>query len=398
MLRLLTAGESHGPAVTAILEGMPAGLKLRTEDIDRELARRQKGFGSGGRMKIERDRVQILSGVMNGETIGAPLCLQITNLDHVKWQGKAIPPMTAPRPGHADLTGAIKYGYRDLRNSLERASARETTARVAAAAVCRKLLTEFGISIGSYVTEIGSVSADLSSIPIEERSTRADESDVRCPDTQVAELMRSHIRETMQDKDTLGGVFEVTALGVPPGLGSHMHWDRKIEGRLGQALLSIHAIKGVEVGPAFENARKPGTRVHDEIFLEGEQVTRRTNRAGGTEGGVTTGQPLLLRAAMKPLSTTLKPMQTVDLASGNSSPTSYERSDFCAVPRAAIVGEAMVAFVLADEMLHKIGGDSLEEMKPRFATLRSASLGDLPMWAKDQVFWPDTDSDRNNRP
>ena len=398
MLRFLTAGESHGPAVTTILEGIPAGLKLRTGDIDQELARRQKGFGSGGRMKIEKDRVQILSGVMNGETIGSPLCLQITNLDHVKWQGKPVPPMTTPRPGHADLTGAIKYGYRDLRHSLERASARETTARVAAAAICRKLLAEFGISIGSYVTEIGSVSADLSSISIEERLARADESDVRCPDNQVAELMRSHIRKTMQNKDTLGGVFEVAALGVPPGLGSHMHWDRKIEGRLGQALLSIHAIKGVEVGPAFENARRPGTKVHDEIFLEDQRVTRRTNRAGGTEGGVTTGQPLLLRAAMKPISTTLNPLQTVDLASGKPSPTSYERSDFCAVPRAAVVGEAMVAFVLADEMLRKLGGDSLDEMKPRFTALRSAILSDLPMSAKEQVFWPDTSADSSNQP
>ena len=387
MLRFLTAGESHGPAVTAILEGMPAGLPLGEEDIDRDLARRQKGFGSGGRMKIEKDRVQILGGVMHGHTIGAPICLQVSNRDHVKWQGKAVPPLTTPRPGHADLTGAIKYGYRDLRFSLERASARETTARVAAAAVCRKLLTEFGVSVDSYVTEIGSVTADLSDVSIEERAARADECDVRCPHPEVAEAMRAHIRETMEAKDTLGGVFEVVALGVPPGLGSHVHWDRKIEGRLAQALLSIHAIKGVEVGPAFENARKPGTEVHDEIFLEGEQVTRRTNRAGGTEGGVTTGQPLLLRAAMKPLSTTLNPLQTVDLANGETAPTTYERSDFCAVPRAAIVGEAMVAFVLADELLRKLGGDSLTEIKPRFEALRAATLDDLPMEAQEHVFW-----------
>ncbi len=387
MLRFLTAGESHGPAVTAILEGMPAGLPLGEEDIDRDLARRQKGFGSGGRMKIEKDRVQILGGVMHGHTIGAPICLQVSNRDHVKWQGKAVPPLTTPRPGHADLTGAIKYGYRDLRFSLERASARETTARVAAAAVCRKLLTEFGVSVDSYVTEIGSVTADLSDVSIEERAARADECDVRCPHPEVAEAMRAHIRETMEAKDTLGGVFEVVALGVPPGLGSHVHWDRKIEGRLAQALLSIHAIKGAEVGPAFENARKPGTEVHDEIFLEGEQVTRRTNRAGGTEGGVTTGQPLLLRAAMKPLSTTLNPLQTVDLARGEPAPTTYERSDFCAVPRAAVVGEAMVAYVLADELLRKLGGNSLAEMKPRFATLRAATLDDLPMEAQEHVFW-----------
>ena len=387
MLRFLTAGESHGPAVSVILKGMPSGLPLGAEDIDPDLARRQKGFGSGGRMKIEKDRVQILGGVMHGHTIGAPICLQVRNLDHVKWQGKAVPPLTTPRPGHADLTGAVKYGYRDLRFSLERASARETTARVAAAAVCRKLLAEFGVSVGSYVTEIGSVTADLSDVSIEERAARADECDVRCPNPKAAEAMRAHIREAMEARDTLGGVFEVMALGVPPGLGSHVHWDRKIEGRLAQALLSIHAIKGVEVGTAFENARKPGTEVHDEIFLEDERVTRRTNRAGGTEGGVTTGQPLLLRAAMKPLSTTLNPLQTVDLARGEPAPTTYERSDFCAVPRAAVVGEAMVAYVLADELLRKLGGDSLAEMKPRFASLRAATLDDLPMEAQEHVFW-----------
>ncbi len=387
MLRFLTAGESHGPAVSVILKGMPSGLPLGAEDIDPDLARRQKGFGSGGRMKIEKDRVQILGGVMHGHTIGAPICLQVRNLDHVKWQGKAVPPLTTPRPGHADLTGAVKYGYRDLRFSLERASARETTARVAAAAVCRKLLAEFGVSVGSYVTEIGSVTADLSDVSIEERAARADECDVRCPSLKAAKAMRAQIREVMEARDTLGGVFEVVALGVPPGLGSHVHWDRKIEGRLAQALLSIHAIKGAEVGTAFENARKPGTEVHDEIFLEDERVTRRTNRAGGTEGGVTTGQPLLLRAAMKPLSTTLNPLQTVDLARGEPAPTMYERSDFCAVPRAAVVGEAMVAYVLADELLRKLGGDSLAEMKPRFASLRAATLDDLPMEAQAHVFW-----------
>lgn len=387
MLRFLTAGESHGAAVTAILEGMPAGLPLSEEDIDRDLARRQRGFGSGGRMKIEKDRVQILGGVMQAETIGAPISLQIINLDHVKWQGKAVPPLTTPRPGHADLTGAIKYNYRDLRYSLERASARETTARVAAAAICRKLLSEFGITVGSYVTEIGSVQADVAAIPIEERAARAEESDVRCPHPEAAELMRNHIRETMEAKDTLGGVFEVVALGVPPGLGSYVHWDRKIEGRLAQALLSIHAIKGAEVGRAFENARRPGTGVHDEIFIEGERVTRRTNRAGGTEGGITTGQPLRLRAAMKPISTTLNPLQTVDLATGEPSPTKYERSDFCAVPRAAVVGEAMVAFVLADELLRKLGGDSLTEMKPRFNDLRLATLDNLRMDAHEHIFW-----------
>lgn len=387
MLRLLTAGESHGPAVTAILEGIPSCLPLSSTDINNDLQRRQKGYGSGGRMKIEKDSVQILAGVMNGQTTGAPICLQVTNLDHVKWRGKEIPPLTTPRPGHADMTGAIKYGYRDLRYSLERASARETTARVAAAAVCRKLLGEFSVTVGSYVTEIGTVIADLSGIPIYERAARAEESEVRCPHPQAAEAMQHHIRECMQSKDTLGGIFEVVALGVPPGLGSHVHWDRKIEGRLAQAIMSIHAIKGVEVGPAFENARKLGTEVHDEMFLESGRVTRRTNRAGGTEGGVTTGHPLLLRAAMKPLSTTLNPLQTVDLASGQPAPTTYERSDFCAVPRAAVVGEAMVTLVIADELLRKLGGDSLPEMQPRFEALRSANLEDLPMDGESIIFW-----------
>ena len=387
MLRFLTSGESHGPAVTAILEGIPAGLALVPGDINQDLTRRQTGYGSGGRMKIEKDRVQIKSGVMDGQTIGAPICLQVNNLDHVKWKGKAIPPMTTPRPGHADLTGVIKYGYRDMRYSLERASARETTARVAAAAVCRKLLGEFSITVGSYVSEIGSVVADLSSIPIEERAKRAEESEVRCPNPKASDAMRQHIREIMTAKDTLGGVFEVAALGVPAGLGSHVHWDRKIESRLAQALLSIHAIKGAEIGPAFENARKRGTQVHDEIFLENERLIRQTNRAGGTEGGITTGEPIIVRAAMKPISTTLNPLQTVDLDHGEEAPTKYERSDFCSVPRAAVVGEAMVAFVLADALLDKLGGDSLAEMKPRFDALRNATLTDLPMDGVETVYW-----------
>ena len=387
MLRFLTAGESHGPAVNAILEGIPAGLPLAAEDINPDLRRRQKGYGTGGRMKIEKDQVQILSGVMNSQTIGAPIALQVTNLDHVKWKGKAVDPMTAPRPGHADLVGAIKYGYDDLRYSLERASARETTARVAVAAICRKLLAQFGIRIGSYVVEIGEVIADVEGIPIEERFERAEESDVRCPDPVAAQLMRERIRRVMDERDTLGGVYEVVALNVPPGLGSHVNWDRKIEARLAAALMSIHANKGVEIGPAFDNARKPGTQVHDEIFLEGDQLVRRTNRAGGTEGGVTTGQPIVARAAMKPISTTLTPLHSVDLATGEPRPTKYERSDFCSVPRSAVVGEAMMAFVLADELIEKLGGDSIEEMKPRFEQLRRATLSDLKLRGEPIVFW-----------
>tara|TARA_B100000945_G_scaffold293611_1_gene269667 strand:+ start:975 stop:2141 length:1167 start_codon:yes stop_codon:yes gene_type:complete len=387
MIRLLTAGESHGPAVTAIVEGIPAGLPLTTQDIDNDLIRRQTGFGSGGRMKIEKDRVRILSGVMNNVTIGSPISLQIQNLDHEKWKNKSVPSLTTPRPGHADLTGAIKYGYDDLRYSLERASARETTARVAAAAICRKLLVEFGITIGSYVTEIGEVQANLSNMNIEDRIVLSEQSKVRCPDKIASDKMCAYIKDIMQEKDTLGGIFEVIATGIPPGLGSYAHWDRRIEATLAQAILSIHAIKGVEIGPAFENARKKGTEVHDEIILKGDNITRKTNRAGGTEGGVTTGQPIVIRAAMKPISTTLNPLQTVDLATGKASPTTYERSDFCAAPRAAVVGESMVALILANELLKKIGGDSLNEMMPRYKNLKKASLEDLTMENKPTIFW-----------
>ncbi|MGH2521146.1 MAG: chorismate synthase, partial [Anaerolineales bacterium] len=274
-LRFLTSGESHGPTLTAILEGMPAGLPLSPEDLNPDLARRQglnaqgKPYpGASPRMKLERDTAAILGGVMAGVTIGAPIAVQVQNLDHSKWQGKVIEPMTIPRPGHADLTGAMKYGYNDLRMSLERASARETTARVAVGAICRKLLLEFGVRVGSYVTEIGGVVTDLSEMPLEERTRRALDSEMACPDEAASAAMRQRVQEIMQAKDTLGGVFEVVALGVPPGLGSHVHWDRRLTGRLAQALLSIHAMKGVEIGEAFANARKPGTQVHDEIVLD----------------------------------------------------------------------------------------------------------------------------------
>jgi chorismate synthase len=325
-----------------------------------------------------------------GRTIGAPIALQVRNLDHAKWQARAVAPMTVPRPGHADLTGALKYGYSDLRLSLERASARETTARVAAGAICRKFLAEFGIRAGSYVTEIGGVVAELDGVSLEDRLRLAGESEMNCPSPSASEAMRARVQAIMQDKDTLGGVFEVVVLGVPPGLGSHVHWDRRLSGRLAGALMSIHAMKGVEIGSAFANARLPGTQVHDEIVLAGYDgaLGRRTNRAGGLEGGITTGQPLMLRVAMKPISTTLNPLQSVDLATGKAAPTDYERSDFCAVPRAGIVGEAMVCLVLADALLEKIGGDSLDEMRPRFESLRRARLDDLAMLNQPTVFWP----------
>jgi chorismate synthase len=366
---------------------MPAGLPLAPDVINRELARRQKGYGSGGRMKIEKDTVQILGGVMAGETTGAPIALLVENADHVKWKGKAIEPMTAPRPGHADLTGAVKYGYRDLRPALERASARETTMRVAAGAVCKHFLAQFNILVGGYVTSIGEVRADFDDMPYEERFLRAEESDVRCPIESAAEQMRAEIEKTIHGKNTLGGILEVVALNLPVGLGSFMQWDRRLEARLAMAVMSVQAIKGVEVGDAFENAKRPGTRAHDPIRLDSTSVSRSSNRAGGTEGGVTNGQPVVVRAAMKPIATTLTPQQTVDLAAGEDAPTKYERSDFCPVPRAVPILEAMVAFVLADALIEKLGGDSLDEMKPRFESLRKATLDDLRMDSSPHVFW-----------
>jgi chorismate synthase len=380
MLRFLTAGESHGPGLTAILEGLPAGLPLSEADVDAQLGRRQRGFGSGGRMRIERDQVRFAGGVLNGRTTGAPVALHIDNRDWANWQDKEIQPMTIPRPGHADLTGAIKYGYRDLRLALERASARETAARVAVGAVCQRLLAEFGIIVGSYVVQIGSVAADLpDDMDYAQRFALAEENDVRCPDAGRAQAMHQAIRQAMSDRDTLGGVFEVVGLGVPPGLGSHVQWDRRLDARLMMAVGSIQAIKGVEIGPAFANAGRPGTQVHDEIWLEDGRLIRRTNRAGGFEGGITTGQPVVVRAAMKPISTTLTPLRSVDLAAGEPAETRYERSDICAVPRAAVVGEAMVAFVLAGALSGKLGGDSLAEMRSRFEALRTSTLDDLEM-------------------
>ena len=386
-LRLLTAGESHGPSLTAILDGIPAGLSLSAPMIDLELARRQKGYGAGGRMKIEKDAVQILGGVMAGETTGAPIALLVQNLDHAKWKGKAIEPMTAPRPGHADLTGALKYGYTDLRPALERASARETTMRVAAGAVCKQFLSQFGILVGGYVSSIGSVQTDFGEMPYEERFDRAEESDVRCPVESSAQAMRAEIEKTIHGKNTLGGVLEIVALHVPVGLGSFAQWDKRLEARLAMAVMSVQAIKGVEMGDGFANARLSGTEAHDGIRLKNGGLVRMSNRAGGTEAGISNGQPIVIRAAMKPIATTLTPQETVDLASGTEAPTKYERSDFCPVPRAVPILEAMVAFVLADALIEKLGGDSIAEMRPHFDTLRRATLDDLPMDNTPHVFW-----------
>src|SRR5512138_2427156 len=388
-LYFLTAGESHGPSLTAILDGMPAGLSLTADIIDKELARRQKGYGSGGRMKIEKDTVQILGGVMVGETTGAPIALLVENADHVKWKGKAVEPMTAPRPGHADLTGAVKYGYRDLRPALERASARETTMRVAVGAICKHFLAQFGIVVGGYVASIGEVIADLGDMPYEERFARAEESDVRCPVESAAGQMRAEIEKTIHGKNTLGGILEVVALNLPVGLGSFAQWDQRLEAKLAMAVMSVQAIKGVEVGDAFANARLPGTLAHDAMSLNRHtsNVERHSNRAGGTEGGISNGQPIIIRAAMKPIATTLTPQQTVDLAAGENAPTRYERSDFCPVPRAVPILEAMVAFVLADALIEKLGGDSIGEMRPRFDSLRKADLDDLQMDNIPHIFW-----------
>jgi chorismate synthase len=373
--------------LTGIIDGLPAGLSITPEDINVELARRQQGYGSGGRMSIERDEVHITAGVMAGKTTGAPVALLVENRDYKNWKEKDIAPMTTPRPGHADLTGAIKYGYRDLRIALERASARETTMRVAVGAICKKLLAEFGMVVGGYVVQIGDVKAEIDpKLSYEDRFRLTEENDVRCPALDCVEAMHEAIRQVKIDQDTLGGVFEVIALHVPPGLGSHVQYDRRLDARIVAAMVSIHAIKGAEIGNAFEQATKRGSQVHDDIIL-GESdggLTRRTNRAGGLEGGITTGEPIVARVAMKPISTMLRGAQSVNLATGQPEKTTYERSDFCALPRAVPIGEAMLAIVLSDALLEKLGGDSLDEMRPRFETLRRARLEDLPM---DNTMW-----------
>ena len=363
MLRFLTAGESHGPCLTAVVEGLPAGLAVDVEAINRDLARRQGGYGRGGRMKIERDRVEILGGVIAGRTTGAPVALRIENRDWANWRDRwaegDLPRLSVPRPGHADYAGMVKYGLDDARPVLERASARETAARVAVGALAKLLLAAFGVAVGSYVTEIGGVMADVPDRPPAELWALAEASDVRCPDGEAAGRMRAAIDAARQAGDSLGGVFVVVAAGVPVGLGSHVHWDRRLDARLAAAVMSIPAIKGVEIGPAFENARRPGTRVHDEFE---RPVVRTSNRAGGIEGGMSNGQPIVVRAAMKPIPTTVTPLRSVDLATGQPAQTQYQRSDVCAVPAASVVGEAMVAWVLAEAMVEKVGGDSVKEM------------------------------------
>jgi chorismate synthase len=376
--RFLTGGESHGPCLTTVVEGFPAGLPLDVEQVNGDLARRQGGYGRSGRQRIEHDEVQFLGGIEGAVTTGGPIVMQIANRDHAnflrrKAQFKEHPRLTSPRPGHADLVGAVKYRYGDMRTALERSSARETAARTAAGAIAKQLLGRFGVQVGSIVTEIGGAIADVDLTSPQDLLEVTEASVVRCPDPQATEEMKARIDYARRTGDTLGGVFVVWATGLPIGLGTYVHWDRRLDGLLAQAVMSIQAIKGVEIGDAFENARRNGRDVHDQIYAGSNGLERRTNRAGGLEGGVTNGQVLIVRAAMKPISTTINPLQTVDLATGEQTATRYQRSDFCAVPAAGVVGEAMVAWVLAEALHEKLGGDSLEEMQERFAMLRTTA-------------------------
>ncbi|HEV2281217.1 MAG TPA: chorismate synthase [bacterium] len=360
MLRFLTSGESHGRGLLVVVEGMPAGVPVSEDAINEQLARRQRGYGRGGRMQIEQDRAEIYAGVMSGTTIGAPVGLAIGNKD---WR-KDEPPLTKPRPGHADLAGALKYHFDDVRRVLERSSARETVSRVAAGAVARLLLAQFGITLFSHVVELGGIAAERRPARMEEIPAVAEASPLRCADPEAERRMIAAIDEAKARGDTLGGVFEVVALGLPVGLGTYVHWDRRLDGRLAQAMVSINAMKGVEIGRGFEEARLPGSAAHDEIFYEaGRGFYRRTNQSGGTEGGMTTGEPLVLRVAMKPLSTLRSPLASVDIVTKERVEAAVVRSDVTAVPAAGVIGEAMAAVVLADAMLEKFGGDSLDQMR-----------------------------------
>jgi chorismate synthase len=383
MLRFTTAGESHGPALVSVLEGMPAGLPLLAEHVDVELSRRQQGYGRGRRMQIERDTVEFLSGVRAGQTIGSPIAMQIANRDWKNWQDVMDPApregdpdprrraVTRVRPGHADLTGLLKYDRDDARDILERASARETTARVAAGAICKRLLSEIEVRIGSHLVHLGGIDVTAPEELPDDINGVADESPLRTLDKDAESAMIARIDTIRREGNTLGGICEVVCRGLPVGLGSHVSWDRKLDGRLAAALMSIPAVKGVEVGIGFEAARRTGAEVHDEIepapgrTLSGN-VRRKTNRAGGLEGGMTTGEPLVLRVAMKPISTLMRPLSTVDVATGETASATAERSDVTAVPAMGVIAEAMTAFVLAQAVLEKFGGDSLAETRRNY--------------------------------
>jgi chorismate synthase len=384
VLRWLTAGESHGPALVAVLEGMPAGVSVTSQDVARELARRRLGYGRGARMSFERDEIEIIGGIRHGLTLGSPVAIRVGNTEWPKWRtvmaadpvdpgelaGQARnAPLTRPRPGHADLAGMQKYGFTDARPVLERASARETAARVAVATVARALLRQgLGVEILSHVVELGPVAVKPGLVPRPEDAERIDADPLRCLDPEASAAMVAEVDAARQDADTLGGIVEVVAHGVPPGLGSHVQWDRRLDARLAAALMSVQAIKGVEIGDAFTQARSRGSIAHDEILPTPAGVRRATDRAGGLEGGMTTGEPLRVRAAMKPISSLSRPLSTVDVATGGPAVAINQRSDVCAVPAAAVVCEAMVTLVLADAATEKLGGDSLPELRRNLAT------------------------------
>lgn len=376
MLRCLMAGESHGPALLGIVEGLPAGLPLSSEDLAADLARRQAGYGRGARQRLEADQADIVAGVAEGVTTGAPLALRIANQSRPELGDAARPPRSIPQPGHAELVGALKYGFSNVEWVAERASARETAMRVAIGAVAKKLLAAVGVEVLGYVVAIGDVQAPTVDLPWPERMARADASPVRCLDPAASQQMVARIDEAREAGDTLGGVIEVEACGVPLGLGSYVHPDRRLDARLGAAVLAIPAIKGVEIGPAFANSRLRGTQVHDPIRLVGGRIERASNRAGGLEGGMSNGQPIVLRAAMKPIPTTRRPQPSVDLASGAEADTLYRRSDVCAVAAASVVAAAAVAWVLAEALLERFGGDRLAELVSRVEGLRRNMLRD----------------------
>jgi chorismate synthase len=364
MLRYLTAGESHGKAVIAILEGMVSGLEVDAKVIDKDLKRRMQGYGRGDRMKIEEDSVQVLSGLKGGLTLGSPVTLLVENKD---FSIETLPVLSCPRPGHADLAGALKYNQSDLRAILERSSARETVARVSIGGLCKILLGEFGVDILSHVTVIGGVDSHTKSLSFEELHTLTEKSPVRCPDEAATKLMCEEIDSAKESGDTLGGSFEIIARNIPAGLGNHVHWDRKLDANLAQALMSIQAIKGVDIGLGVGVAKKRGSKCHDEILYKKDKgFSRKTNNAGGIEGGVSNGEDIVLHAYMKPIATLKEPLSSIDIKTKSKKKAEVQRADICAVPAAGVVGEAVAAFVLANAMCEKFGGDSLAEMKRNF--------------------------------
>ncbi|MBI4684222.1 MAG: chorismate synthase [Nitrospirae bacterium] len=400
-VRFITSGESHGKALTGILEGVPSGLSISVSEINNDLRRRQLGYGRGGRMKIESDRAEILSGIRFGKTLGSPIAILIENKDWINWKETMSPEaedrsselktVTRPRPGHADLPGAIKYDTHDIRDILERSSARETAMRVALGAIAREFLSEFNVKIGSYVVQIGKIQISNSSPQASRRGDkflasdesprrqvsslekellkifeRAEKSPLRCPDKTASQRMILLIDNAIKEGNSLGGIFEIFVTGLPPGIGSHIQWDKRLDGMLAQAIMSIQAIKGVEIGLGFEMGRRYGSDVMDEIFCKSSKFYRKTNNAGGIEGGMTNGMPIIIRAAMKPIPTLRKPLTSVDIITKKPFKAAYERSDVCAVPAAGVVGEAMAALIIADAFVEKFGGDSMAEIKRNY--------------------------------